>query len=100
MTKREEGPFTIPCMVWPGLFSHERGIKVNLPGVENLVAFVDKKDVIVSEDPVPETGIEGRCRVYVVELEGHVAVVDLPQPSVDRGTRFKIHMKFLKGHAV
>lgn len=99
MARREEGPFTIPCMVWPGLFSHERGIKVDLPGVENLVAFVDKKDVIVSEDPVPENGIQGRCRVYVVELEGDSAIVDLPQPSVDRGTRFKIPKKYLEGHA-
>ena len=97
MVTKEEG-VTIPCTVWPGLFSHERGIKVNLPGVENLVAFVDQKDVIVSEEPVPENGIEGRCRVFVVELEGDLAIVDLPQPSVDRGTRFKIHTKYLEGH--
>lgn len=98
MARRRQEP-TIPCTVWPGWFSHERSIKVNLPGAENIVAFVDEKDVIVSVDPIPESGIEGRCRVYVVGLVDDSAIVDLPQSSVDRGTRFKIPMKFLEGYA-
>jgi hypothetical protein len=93
------GAATIPCIVWPGWFSHERSIELDIPGIKNVVAFVDERDVIVAEEPTKEGGVKGRCRVYIVSMEGDSAIVDLPQPSIQSGTRFKIPARFVEAHA-
>lgn len=94
----KRGEALIPCTVWPGWFSHERSIKVNIPGIENIVAFVDERDVFVPKEPTQEGGVEGHCRVYIVSFEEESVVVDLPQPSLPYGTRFMIPRNFLKGY--
>lgn len=94
---REEA--TIPCIVWPGWFSHERSIKIDIPGIGNIVAFVDERDVIVTEEPTKESGVKGRCRVNIVSRQGDIAIVDLPQPSIHSGTRFSIPTRFVEEHA-
>ena len=93
---RARGEATIPCIVWPGWFTHERSIRVDIPGIENIIAFVDERDVIVPKEPTKESGVKGRCKVHIVSREGGTAIVDLPQPSIHSGTRFSIPMTFLE----
>lgn len=94
-TQTQRGGYALKCKVSRGLFSDERGVAVALPG-QPVVAFVDRRDVIVPRDPGPEEEIDGWVKVDVVSLEADSALVDLPQPAVSQGTRLRVPRTMLR----
>ena len=78
-------PFvTIPCTVYPGMFSNERGVVVEIGG--RVIALFAPEDAI----------IQGRLKVRIVRtVEGGV-VVDLPGDSFQAGTRIVVPASFLE----
>lgn len=85
----------IPCTVWPGWFSDERCIKIDVPGAENVIAFVNQRDTFVAGELCNLSGVDGYCRVYVIDADISSVVIDLPQPSLTRGTRFKVDREYV-----
>jgi hypothetical protein len=87
----------IGVRVFPGVFSDEKAVSIDLPDGRVINAYVNERDV-VSEPPSPEAeeGAAGRLKISVVETSRDSAVIDLPQPSLTAGTRFVVHMAYLK----
>jgi hypothetical protein len=96
---RKKNPMTeatISCKVSLGMFSNERGVLVELPDGRKISALVDKRHVIVDEDPKPGAEVEGRVKVSVVEPKKDSIIVDLPQPGLTEGPRLKVPKTFLR----
>lgn len=93
---RMERALAIPCKVWPGWFSNERGVEVDIPGAHNIVIFVDKSDVIVKGDISAKEAVRGWIKIHVIRFEDDSAIVDLPQPSLTEGTRIRIPKSYIE----
>jgi hypothetical protein len=87
---------TIPCKVSLGMFSTERGVRIELPDGRKIAALVDKHHVVVKEEPQSNTEVDGRLAVFVVEYLDDSVLVDLPQPSMTEGTRLRIPRSMLE----
>jgi hypothetical protein len=87
---------TIPCKVSLGMFSMERGVRIELADGRKVAALVDKHHVLVKEEPKPNTEVDGRLAVFVVEYLDDSVLVDLPQPSMTEGTRLRIPRSMLE----
>lgn len=97
MNKKKAPPeLTIGCKVSVGMFSNERGVRVDLPDGRRVSAFVDKRHVIVNRDPKPGKEVDGRIKVSVVEIKRDSAIVDLPEPAFDTGPRLRVPKTFLR----
>jgi hypothetical protein len=81
--------YTLKCKVSRGMFSSERGIEIDLPD-KHVIAFVDKRDVIVPREPHVEEKVEGRVKVAVLTIGEETALIDLPQPALTQGTRLRV----------
>ena len=96
VARSRTGQFFLRCSVASGMFSHERGITVELTSGKHVVAFVDARDVRVSKDPRPGEEIEGMVKVSVIEKGRDSVVVDLPQPAISQGTRLEVQPRMLR----
>jgi len=86
----EEEEATLACKVSRGMFSTERGVTIDLPGGRRVAAFVDARNVIVSQEPEPGAEVPGRVRVSLVETKKDSAIVDLPEPGLVAGPRLTV----------
>ncbi|MEW6296851.1 MAG: hypothetical protein AB1671_03810 [Thermodesulfobacteriota bacterium] len=80
----------LKCKVSQGMFSHERGVLVELPDGRRVSALVDKNSVQVTRDPRAGEEVEGRVKVSVLETKKDSALVDLPQPGLAEGPRLRV----------
>lgn len=48
------------------------------------------KKRVAGQDPAPGESVIGRVKVEVLELKGDSVLVDLPQPTITSGTRFRL----------
>ncbi len=88
---------TIRCTASLGMFTSEREIRVDLADGRKVSALVDKRDVIVEQDPPPGGEVNGRVKVAVVAAAGKNAViVDLPQGGLTEGPRVTVPKSSLK----
>jgi len=87
---------TLSCMVSLGMFSTERGVVVALPGGRTVSALVDRRSVLVDQEPTPGSEVPGRVRVFVVSSENDSVVLELPQAGFTQGPRLKVPKTLLK----
>jgi hypothetical protein len=93
--KRDEGK-VISCLVSLGMFENEREIRVDLPDGRIISALVDRRHVIVEQEPGPGREVPGYVRVSVVGFQRNIAVVDLPQPGITQGPRLTLPLSSLE----
>ena len=87
--------YVLKCKVSHGIFSDERGISIELPD-RHVVAFVDRRDIIVSHDPELRGEMDGWVKVAVLILGEDSALVDLPRPALSQGTRLRVPRTMLR----
>ena len=87
---------TIPCKVSLGMFSTERGVRIELPNGRKVAALIDKHHAVVKEEPQPNTEVDGRLAVFVVEYLDDSLLVHLLQPSMTEGARLRIPRSMLE----
>jgi hypothetical protein len=92
---RNDDLSTIRCKVSLGMFPSERVITLELPE-EVVTGFVDKNDVIVTKEPSQDQAVDGRVRVYVLEIKKDSVLIDLRQPTITHGTRLRVPRSFLE----
>ena len=78
------------------MFSNERSVLLDLPGEERLSVLVDATNVHVAHDPDIDEEVDGRLDVRIVADEGDSFVVDMPQPSLTRGTRVRVPRRLVE----
>jgi hypothetical protein len=97
MKKRaSEAEATISCKVSPGMFTNERGVRIELPDGREVSTLVDKRHVIMDKEPLSRGEVDGRVKVFVVEATHDSVVVDLPQPGFVEGPRLKVPKTFVR----
>lgn len=80
----------LDCMVSLGMFSSERGVRVEIPNGQSVFALVDRSQVRAQEDPRPGGEVPGHVLVSLISLEDGYAFVDLPQPAIAGGQRIRV----------
>ena len=86
----------IPCKASRGMFSHERGARIELPDGKFISTFVDRSQVEVSREPAPEEEVDGMLCVSVVRVDEGSIVIDLPRPTFTTGTRLILPKGFVR----
>lgn len=86
----------IPCKVSLGMFDNEVGVTIKLPSGEEVVAFVDQRDVKVKEKIPEGRDIDGKLLVRLIEKTNNQAIIELPQPSIAHGLRIRVPYDLLK----
>jgi hypothetical protein len=83
----QEERVRIKCKVSLGLFTNERGVRIELPDGRAVSALVDKSQV--EEERMPKSGeeVDGFVWASVVKESDDRYVIDLPQPTLTGGTR-------------
>jgi len=89
---------SLPCQVLPGMFSTERQVLIKLPGGQEIDALVDRRSVVIAEEPHAGKAVDGFVGVFLVGYDKHTkqALVDLPQGSFTKGPRIHVPPEMLK----
>jgi hypothetical protein len=96
MSESVESRARIRARISPGMFAHERGVRIDLPDGESLSMFVDRSQVEVDREPQPGEEISGLLEVAVVSADDGRAIIDLPQQTFTTGTRIEVPRSFLR----
>lgn len=88
--KSYKKPLFILCRVSQGMFSNEWEVTVELSNGYYVIAFIDKKQVFIKQEPEKGQKVGGKVMVSVVTLKKDTIIVDLPQPTLTKGTRIEI----------
>ena len=72
----------VTCTVSQGIFESEFYISI-----KDSSAYVDRVNVLVTEDPRNGDEIQGRVIAYLIEEEGDRALIELPGEPVVGGLR-------------
>lgn len=86
----------IRCKVSIGMFTHERGVQIEIPGMETLSLLVDRSQVRIDREPAPGEEVEGWLEVTVISTSNGRVIVDLPQPTLTTGTRIAVPRNLLR----
>src|SRR5688572_24498349 len=89
----------IRCKVSLGMFAHERGVQIEIPGEKALSLLVDRSQVRIDREPAPGEEVEGWLEVTVISTSNGRVIVDLPQPTFTTGTRIAVPRDLLKAVA-
>ena len=87
---------TVTCSISPGMFKSERMVSVELPGGQEVTAFVDRRQVIPDREITSSEEYKGQLKVTVVQIKNDSAIIDLPQPGLTQGPRLVIPKKLIK----
>ncbi len=83
----QEERVRIKCKVSLGLFSNERGVRIELPGGKAVSALVDKSQVEEERAPTAGEEVNGFVWASIVKESSDSYMIDLPQPTLTGGTR-------------
>lgn len=85
----------IPCTVYQGMFSDERGVVVEIG--ERTISLFAPIDAILLEESGgnPHSAIQGHLKVRIVKTIEDNVVVDLPGDSFQAGTRIVVPRSLL-----
>lgn len=86
----------IKVMVSRGMFSNERGVRINLPNGEVLSMLVDRMQVNVDRDPQRDDEVGGWLEVLIVSTHDGRVIIELPQQTFTTGTRVEVPHELLK----
>jgi hypothetical protein len=78
------------------MFKSERMVSVELPGGQEVTAFVDRRQVIPDREITSSEEYKGQLKVTVVQIKNDSAIIDLPQPGLTQGPRLVIPKKLIK----
>lgn len=73
------------CQVSPGLFSSEFSVVVRSSAGREFSLFSDRGTVTVGQQPGEDRPVDGWIEVDVVEEQGSLVVVRLPQSTLENG---------------
>ena len=76
----------LDCDVAPGMFAREFAVNVHTSDGD-LVLFANVSDLTLTRAPAPGKPVKGQLRMHPIKNVGTRVLVDLPQPSVNRGSR-------------
>ena len=85
------------CTIGPGVFRHERQIKIDVEG-QIYRAIVDAGDVVESTENGQVLSV-GLVRVTVVSESNDTVLVDLPRETFSAGIRIFVPPELLQQHA-
>jgi hypothetical protein len=96
MSKRSQA--TIVCTVAPGMFSSEREVYITLADGREISALVDKRSVIVEQEPRPDLQVPGKVKVSLIQVDekSRSALIDLPQAGFSEGPRVRVSLGQLR----
>jgi hypothetical protein len=86
----------VRCNVSLGMFSNERGARIELPTGETVSVIVDRSQVHVEREPGAGEEVDGWLDVAIVREADNQVVIDLPQPSFTSGTRLAVPDSFVR----
>lgn len=85
----------IPCTVYPGMFSDERAVVIEI-GERTISLFAPEDAVFLGEgEENPPSRIHGHLKVRIVQTIEDNVVVDLPGDSFQEGTRIVVPQSLL-----
>ncbi|MGD9892478.1 MAG: hypothetical protein AB7R89_27135 [Dehalococcoidia bacterium] len=99
MPKAIHGRELIRCKVSPGMFKHERGVQIEIPGQQALSLLVDRSQVRIEREPAHGEEVDGWLEVTVIGVSNGRVIVDLPQPTFTTGTRVAVPRVLLRAVA-
>ena len=91
----QPGKNFLECRIANGLFEDERIVEF-IVGDTTYKTIVDKEDVRESREPQEDEWVEGRLRVYIVEGDEEVVLVNLPSEAAGNGRRLSVPRNLLQ----
>jgi hypothetical protein len=80
----------VRCKVFPGLFSDEREVMLELSDGQTVSVPISGHCVTTDQDLGENDGVDGLVRLVVIEKNDDYVIIELPQPPVARGPRLKV----------